>query len=97
MRISLGEVRDVCGKLLSHVDPDGQRRVDISKDFYWNVPQSVKYDRYDAPKEDQLDVGQLSDDWERLQAILSGKSPPVGAALVWLGAILSAISEELDE
>jgi hypothetical protein len=37
------------------------------------------------------EMGQLSDDWNELTKIASGKSPPLAYALVWLSSLLRFI------
>lgn len=92
MHIAIADVRRTCELLLSHLEQSGRGSVELINDFYWNVPQEQRYLPYEEPK--ALDVGQLSDDWAELQAILGGQREPLGYALVWLSSILRAIGEE---
>jgi hypothetical protein len=92
MQIAIADVRRTCELLLSHVEQSGRASIDLTKDFYWNIPQEQRYRAYEEP--DALDVGQLSDDWAELQAIVGGQKEPLGYALVWLSSILRAIGEE---
>lgn len=93
MQVKTSELRRACDLIFAHLDQSGHAEVDISKDFYWNVPEDAKYDRYETPSD--LDVGQLTEDWDRIQGILGGATPPIGYALVWLGSILRAVGEEV--
>ena len=92
MRIAVDELRRIADQLLTHVESRAGRQIELEADFYWNVPDAVKYDQYEEPKE--LDVGQLSEDWDRLAAISRGDSPPVGAALAWLGELFKAVAKQ---
>ena len=92
MRISGADLRRVTELLLEHLDELGQEEFEIDKDFYWEVPSSGRYDHYDQPSE--LSVGQLSEDWAELEAMLSGVKEPIGYGLVWLGSILRAVGED---
>lgn len=65
--------------------------ITIPADFYWHIPKELKYDTYIKPEE--FTVGQLTDDWQELKKILSGETPPVEYAMVWLAAILRAVGE----
>jgi hypothetical protein len=92
MRIAIADVRRICELLLTHLEQSGRGSIDLTNDFYWNIPQEQLYRPYEEP--DVTDVGQLSDDWAELQAILRGQKEPLGYALVWLSSILRAIGED---
>lgn len=85
------ELRAATNLLLSHLEQQGFKDIEIDADFYWDVPQEMRYDKYDEPK--QHNVGQLSDDICELKRLVVGDAPPVGFALVWLGAVLRRIGE----
>ena len=61
-------------------------------DFYWDIPVEELYDPYTTPND--LDLGQLSEDWEKLRAIARGETLPVGYSLTWLAAVLRAVGEQ---
>lgn len=92
MRVAVDELRRITDQLLTYVEARAGSQVEVEADFYWHVPDAAKYDKYEEPKE--LDVGQLSEDWERLAAISVGDSPAVGAALAWLGEVLKAVGKQ---
>lgn len=92
MRIKVDDLRATAEILFSYLEATGQGEVTIPHDFYWNVPTEGRYDSYEEPTE--LDVGQLTEDWDRLQNIRQGQSPPVAYALVWLAAVLRAVGEQ---
>ena len=75
--------------LIDHLKAKGIDSVDIDEDYYWNVPQASLYDPYHEPG--QLEIGQLSDDWNELSKLLEGKKVPLAYHLVWFAAILRAI------
>ncbi len=89
--ISIAELKTVSDLLLRHLEACGVESIDISEDFYWEVPQELRYDQYDAPK--QLNVGQLSDDVYELKRLINGDAPLMGLGLVWLSSILRRIGE----
>ena len=76
---------------MEHMEAIGQEAIDLPGDFYWDVPAEALYDPYSEPR--QLDLGQLSEDWEKLLSLANGESPPVGYALVWLASILRAYGQ----
>lgn len=93
MEVTISELRSICNKLLQHIETSGYATINIERDFYWNIPRSLRYDSYEEPKE--LTIGQLSDDWAELQKILNDEAAPLGYALVWLSSILRIIGEEV--
>jgi hypothetical protein len=95
MRISCADLQRIATLLLEHLENMGNHELEVGKDFYWEVRQADRYDRYEMPSE--LSVGQLSEDWQLLQEILSGKSEPLGYGLVWLSSILRVAGEEAPE
>jgi hypothetical protein len=49
----------------------GQGSIDLPGDFYCDVPAEALYDPYSEPR--QLNLGQLSEDWEKLLSLVSGE------------------------
>ncbi len=92
MHVPVSELRRACEFLLNHLEQSGPASVELTSDLYWNVPQDQRYQPYEEPK--SLDLGQLSDDWAEVQAIVRGEKEPLGYALVWLSSILRAVGEE---
>jgi hypothetical protein len=95
MQISTNELRKACELLLTHLEESGHSAIEITRDYYWNVPQEQRYDPYQEPA--QFDMGQLSDDWSELQGILEGRKVTVSYALVWLSSILRSVGETVVE
>lgn len=81
----------VTKEIFNHLKQLGIEGIELDKDFYWNVPLDQKYEPYNKPT--ALDLGQLSDDLQELQAIQKGEVEPSGHALVALGSILRFIGE----
>lgn len=91
MKLKVSELRAVAESLFTYLEDTERGEVEIPEDYYWTISQEEVYDPSKDPKD--LTIGQLSDDWRELSAILNGKSPPIGYALVWLSAILRNIGE----
>ena len=91
--VEVGELRRMCEVLLAHIERLGVARVDVPWDYYWFAEKNELYDPARAPSE--LTLGQLSHDLERLRAIVSGESPPVATALVWLASLLRATGDHV--
>lgn len=91
MEITLSELKAVFLQEVNHLEELGYEKIEIPVDYYWNIPQDLIYDPYNEPK--NLDMGQLSDDWQELQKTLRGDRDPLTYDLVWLSTILRAIGE----
>ncbi len=92
MDITLSELKAILLKELDHLEDMGDKTIEIPVDYYWNIPQDVRYNPYKEPE--KFDIGQLSDDWQELQKILRGDRDPVIYDLVWLSTVLRAIGEQ---
>lgn len=91
MKISTKKLHAALDLLMRHIESSGHGSIEISEDFYWNVPDEDRYNPYEQPT--NLDLGQLSDDWKELEAIADGSSEPLGYGLVWASSILRRIGE----
>ncbi len=89
MEIKVSDLEQLTKKMFEYIKDQEIQSITIEKDFYWNVSYEEKYDSYQEPAE--LDVGQLTDDWQELLNILNGKSELCNLAFVWLAQILHAI------
>ena len=92
MNIEIARLRRIADQLLTYLEETGRSELEISEDFYWLVEEGEVYNPSRDPSD--LTMGQLSDDWSELEAILDGKNPPIGYALVWLSAILRIVGEK---
>ena len=92
MRIQMKEVVRLTEMLSEHLAAVGLAEVEVEEDFYCEVPAEARYGTCDEPLE--LVVGQLSEDWEKLQKILDQEDPPLGDALVWLSSMMRIIGEK---
>jgi hypothetical protein len=92
MHVPVAELRKACELLLTHLEQSGAGSVELTSDFYWNVPPDQRYQPYEEPA--SLDLGQLTHDWAEVQAIVRGEKEPLGYALVWLSSILRAVGEK---
>jgi hypothetical protein len=93
MKVDLAELRSVTDLLIQHAIDAGVREVELSSDYYWDVPAASRYDRADAPT--ALDIGQLSEDLTFLAEIDNGVRPPVAYGLVWVAALLRFVGEQV--
>ncbi len=93
MRVCISDLRRVTEKLLAHVEQKYGPTVEIDADYYWNIPEDSRLERYEQPSE--LDLGQLTDDWSEIQKIVLGEKEPISYDLVWVSAILRTLGEKL--
>ena len=91
MRVNISDLRTVSEKLFSHFEQNGHSSVEIPNDYYWIIPEVRRYDPVNEPAD--FSLGQLTEDWSRLQKIAEGENDPIGYGLVWLASILQAIGE----
>ena len=92
IQIGIGELKRILELLADHIRNESGQTLTISEDYYWEVDERQLYNPTQDP--DVFNLGQLSDDWQRLSKILHGEDPPIGYALVWLGAVLRAIGQK---
>ena|SRR5438552_16784954 len=92
LQITIDEVQHLTNVLLSHLRERGIGAIEFSSDYYWHIPSNEVYEPLNKPT--NLDIGQLTEDLERLKEIAEGKNDPIGYALVWLSSILRYIGEQ---
>lgn len=92
MKVEIAQLRAIADRLFSHLEETGRCEFEVSEDYYWSIEKEEVYDPLKDPKD--LTLGQLSDDWNELNAILENESPPIGYALVWLSSVLRIIGEK---
>jgi hypothetical protein len=93
MQIDVKELQAITNILYEHLERLGISHVDISDDYYWNINNKEIYDPYQSPT--NLDIGQLTENWEELQKLLNQEGEPIAYEFVWLAAILRAIGEKV--
>lgn len=91
MTLKIDDLRKFADMLLLHLKEQGIDEVPIDADYYWNIPSDELYEPRKTPVE--LDIGQLSEDLNRLRKILIKEDEPIGYALVWLSSLLRYVGE----
>jgi uncharacterized membrane protein len=95
MKIYISDLKKISNLLINHLNDLEIKSIEISKDFYWVIDKTKVYDPYKEPTLEGCSLGQLTDDWEKLQKILNKENEPISYALVWLASILRIIGEEI--
>jgi hypothetical protein len=93
MQVSITDLRALCERLFSHLEEQRIEAIELTVDYYWEVPEDDRYNVDQKPSEHI--VGQLTDDWSELRKVLEGTADPLSYHLVWLAAILRAIGEKI--
>lgn len=92
MRVDLVVLEKVAQATFKHMKELGIEHVELEMDYYWNIPSEEKYDPYNKPAD--LNLGQLSDDWQDIVDIAENRNDSLGCDLVRLSSILRYIGEK---
>ncbi len=87
--VHLDEIEKAIHLVIEHLNNQHIAVAELPEDYYWEISEEQRYDPAQNPKD--LSLGQLSEDWDRVQQIVKGDAPPVGYALVWLASLLRKI------
>jgi hypothetical protein len=94
VHITVSELRRAANTLLDHLEASGQGQIELTEDFYWNIPNDRLYAR-EAPPRESLDLGQLTSDWEELLPIGRSHDPVPSHDLVQLAALLRFVGTKV--
>ncbi|MFF0298850.1 hypothetical protein ACFYS8_20815 [Kitasatospora sp. NPDC004615] len=94
LSISLADLRKSFDVLLSRVEAAAAGdSVLLDKEYFWSVPSDALYDVARDPE--ILTIGQLSESWQHLTALLADQDRATGHHLVWLADVLRAMGHDL--
>lgn len=91
MKIDISTLRKAVDMILSEIEKEGTREINLSKDYYWSIPANERYDPYNSPKD--LTLGQLSEDWKETLRIVHESQSPAAYQLEWISALLRYVAE----
>jgi len=95
-KIQLDKLKFVISELIeAYARDSGQNEIVIPEDkkFYWNVaPDEMAVSETQSPK---LNVGNLADDWEFLERMLSSGYKPMSIMLLHVYPIISYMVKEV--
>jgi hypothetical protein len=94
LRISLADIEILLATVLDTCRKAGLTSFETDKDYYWNVSADKLYDMNSPPTESEMDIGQLSADWDELSKVIRGENEPLRRDLVHVSSILRAIGEK---
>lgn len=92
MQINTEDLRKIFSILIDHVDDLHGQTVVLNAEYYWHISEDERFNMELTPS--SLDIGKLTEDWERLNDIRLAKHEPIGYAFVWLSEILRTIGEQ---
>ena len=95
MELDIRTLQCVLNRSLDRLVENGHQRIDLDVDYYWDIPKEERYAVHNDPSLEQLTMGQLSEDWEFVMNIERDKSEPIAYSLVWLGALIRRIGEQI--
>lgn len=91
MKVNIDEIQKITFLLLSKLKDNIGNEVEISNDYYWNIPNEELFNPYEQPK--GLTLGQMADDIEEVQRLLEYDNPII-YDLKRIASILTAITIE---
>ena len=94
MKVTVSELRRIANSILDELEGSGQGAVDLTSDYYWNIPAERLYS-VEPPPIDSLDLGQLTSDWEELSAVGRANDPVPSHDLVHLAAMLRFVATKV--
>jgi len=95
MKIKIVELETATQKLFEHLKELGIESVELDKDYYWDIEAEDLYNPYQQPKD--IGLGQLYDDWEEVQIVLTEKSEPLSIDFKAFAAIFRYLGEHTSE
>ncbi|KIE05771.1 hypothetical protein NF27_CY00070 [Candidatus Jidaibacter acanthamoeba] len=94
-KISIEKLKIGFLKVMRYLEEDGIKEFTLSNDYYWYIPKEQYYIPEERPKAEELKIGQLSSDIEKMRRIANDKDEPIPNDLMWLSAIMRALGEEI--
>ena len=91
MQINIAEIEKIAFLLLSKFKESKGDTIDLSHDFYWDIPSDELFNPYQEPQ--NMTLGQLSDDLSEIQRLNTSDSA-IPYDLKRLASILTALSME---
>jgi hypothetical protein len=91
--IDIARLQRITNDLFERLKGRGVTSVALDADYYWEVPQQLRYDNHGEPGEHEM--GRLGDDLQFLEEMLDGTRPPVSFGLVWVAALLRYVGEKI--
>ena len=92
MNVNIDEFKKIVSLLLSNLKESKGNEIELTSDYYWNIPKDQLYNPYDDPKE--MSLGQLSDDLNEIYRLSKSNEKAIPYDLKRVAEILKALSIE---
>ena len=90
--IKIDEIEVIFLKAIRRMKEVYGNEIELSKDYYWNIPFDKLFDTYEKPND--LTIGQLSEDYDLLKKHLEISNLPNSRHLVKIAHLLRFLGEE---
>ena len=85
MEIILSDLQKITIEIFKELEEYGVKKIEFDQDYYWYISKEERYEPMDKPSD--LQLGQLTFDWEDLENILSEKEFVMSYSLKNLSSI----------
>jgi len=93
MKIEIKKLEKINKIIFKHLESIGVSEIEVHDDMYWNISKECLYNPYKQPGD--FTLGQLTDDYQKLLAIVNNEKEVISYALVWLASIYRALGEKI--
>jgi hypothetical protein len=87
--VSLTELRQAFELVVAHVVETVGDEANLTEDYFWSIPVDQIYNVEEEPTE--LTVGQLSESWGNVQALLENPENVTSYTLVWIADLIRSM------
>lgn len=94
MSIDYDEFSRIIGRIISGIQKESLRNLNIDDFYYWNINSKEVFDIYNIPQ--HLDIGKQSEDWEDLRRLLNEQETVNPSDLIKLSVILRLLGERFE-
>jgi hypothetical protein len=94
VHITVSELRRAANLLFDELEASGQGEIELTEDYYWNIPNDRLFAR-DTPPTESLTLGQLTSDWEELLPVGRDQGSVPSHDLVQLAALLRFVGSKV--
>lgn len=92
--IQIENLRVMCERIFHFIQNDlGISSVELNRNFYWNLPEDVRYNMEDVPL--PQNVGSLVDDYEFIQSAITDKEQALPLMFQHLAPLLEMLSTQV--
>lgn len=95
LSVSIRELRDTCERVFEHLEKvSDTSEIELNANLYWCISRDRLFDLEAVPRDDELEVGDISSDWESVRRAVLIEGQPLCIHLAMVSTLLHAIGEE---